>query len=71
MLVDSTPASASSALARRIRSANGPAPSVEPLIAPVTTGTLAIAMVGRQRPATMSASSRAARCPVETASRWG
>ena len=43
---------------------------MEPMIAPVTTGTLAIAMVGRQRPATVSASSRAARCRVETASPW-
>ena len=64
MLVDSTSARASSALALRIMSANGPSPSVEPFTAPVSTGTLAMTIVGRTAPTAASASRAAPRRPV-------
>ena len=64
MLVESTSGRSSSALALRIMSANGPSPSVEPLTAPVNTGTLAITIVGCAAPTAVSTISEAPRRPV-------
>ena len=59
------------ALAKRITSAKGAEPSVEPMIPPTMTGTLAMAMAGRTLPSRISSNIRTPRTPVEYVSRWG